>query len=293
MSSKFMKRLGLCVSVAVLMFAASGVEAQTIKVAVAANFQAPLNKLITAYQNSGQSYSGASFTVTSGATGDFKTEIVSVLSAGSATPYDLFLSADDETPTSLYVSYPSVVQAPFFYAEGKLVLWSKYGPNVGSSGYAGFPNPASYVYANGQVAIANPTTAPYGNAAKQVLSRMYSIAYPGGAYDRIFTQYTTIGTTYNAIVASTGSSSAPNMGFIAKSQICSNGAIVTPLTGTYYEYTQTSANGSAPHDRILQDGVAIRGRSGASAAAVDQFISFIKSTSGKAIITSYCYGVTG
>lgn len=274
--------------------AAMSTQAATVTVAVAANFTTPLNAMITAYKAAGRTYSSSTFTVTSGATADLASAISTAVAAGNATPYDLFFSADDTTPAALYASYPSVVLAPYFYAQGKLVLWSKYGPNVSASGYAGFPSPTSYSYGTGQVAIANPSTAPYGTAAQQVLSRLLGITYPGGSYDTKFSQYSTITATSNAVAASTGASSYPNMGFVAKSSICdpTTAAISTAYTGTFFEYTPASVSGNAPHDKILQDAVAIRGRSGASAAAVDDFSAYVQSAAGKAILANYCYLTT-
>lgn len=281
--------------VGVALAAPAGAQAQTtIKVAVAANFKDTLDALVAAYQDAGYTYSNSTFTITSGATGDLQSAISTALTAGTGTPYDLFLAANQAAPVALRASYSTYVGVPFFYAEGKLVLWSKYGPNVSSTGYAGFPSPSSYTYASGQVAIANPSTAPYGAAAQQVLSRVHSITYPGGSYDTIFTQYSTIGQTYTGVNSSTASTTYPNMGFIAKSQICdgTSGSIKTTLVGNYYVYTPSSTTGGAPHDRILQYGVAVTGRSGADANAVTEFISYMQSSAGLAIIANYCYGTS-
>jgi len=268
-------------------------SAQNIKLAVAANFATPLNDLITAYQTAGWTYSAsASFTVTSGATATLAGNISTALAANSSTPYDILFSADDTTPIALHASYPSAVQSPFFYAEGKLVLWSK-GPNVSASGYAGFPPSASYSYANGQVAIADPNTAPYGTAAQQVLARVNGITYPNGAYDVKFTQYSTIGTTASA-VNNASSTSTPNMGFIHKSYLCNGttGAYKSNISGSYYEYTPATVAGNPPHDRILQDAVVILGGSGSTTDAINDFAAYVVSTAGKAVIANWCYGVT-
>ncbi|MBJ2154381.1 substrate-binding domain-containing protein [Variovorax sp. IB41] len=284
------KKIALGVSASALMLGSSATWAQSINVAVAANFQGAMVQLVNAFGASGLPFSGSSFTVTYGATGDFQTAISTALSApGGTTPYDLFFAADDTTPAALRAAYSGVVQVPFRYAEGKLILWSKYGPNVSTSGSSGFTNPASYAYANGQVAIANPTTAPYGTAAQQVLGRVNSITYPGGAYDAKFAQYTTIGTTYTAVNASTGATSYPNVGFVAKSQVCNGSGAVRALTGTYFEYTPATVNGNPPHDRLLQDAAAIRGRPGSTNAAVDAFIAYVGSTAGRTIIQNNCY----
>lgn len=289
---------GYCLkgSIMALGFALSfGASAQvTVKVAVAANFKDTLAKLVSGYKASGATYANSTFNVTSGATGDFQSAISSGISAGTGTPYDLFLSANEAAPVALRAGYPAYVGVPFFYAEGKLVLWSKYGPNVSTAGYAGFPSLPSYSYANGQVAIANPGTAPYGAAAQQVLSRVAGITYPGGGHDAIFTQYSTIGLTFSGVDASTSSTTYPDMGFIAKSQICdgTSGSIKSGLTGTYYVYTPSSTTGGAPHDRILQYGVAVSGRSGADANAVADFVSYLHTSEAVAIISNYCYGTS-
>ena len=289
-----MKKIALGVSFLAASLGAAPAWATDIKVAVAANFSDALTALTTAYGLAGWSYSSTStFTVTSGATATLASNISTPLSSGGTTPYDLFFSADDTTPAALKTSFPTPVQTPFFYAEGKLVLWAKYGPNVSASGYNGFPSPGAYSYANGQVAIANPATAPYGTAAQQVLSRVHSITYPGGAHDAKFTQYSTIGTTYAAVNGST-STSYPNMGFVAKSSLCdpATSTYRTGITGTYYEYTPATVNGNPPHDRLLQHAVAIQGRPGASVSAVNDFASYVASTAGKAVIAKYCYGTT-
>jgi molybdate transport system substrate-binding protein len=280
----------LALSLTTTALVAMPAQAATVTVAVAANFTAALNTLIAKYKLAGRPYSGTSvFLVTSGATGDLAATISAALGAGGATPYDLFFSADDTTPAALRTAYPNYVQVPYFYAQGKLILWSKFGPNVSKTGSAGFP--ASYAFAANQVAIANPATAPYGTAAQQVLARVHGITYPGGAYDGKIKSYTTITATYNAVNASTSATSYPNMGFVAKSQLCdpATATIRAGLVGTYFEYTPAPVDGGVPHDKLLQSAEAIRGRAGADAAAVDDFSAYVTSAAGKTIIQSYCY----
>ncbi|WP_176256897.1 molybdate ABC transporter substrate-binding protein [Derxia lacustris] len=258
----------------------------TINVAVAANFVDTLNNLITAYGSAGYTYSGANFTITSGATATLASNISTALNASNPTPYDLFFAADDTTPAALDASY-TAVQTPWFYAQGKLVLWSKNGPNV-TSGLGTITG-----YSAGQIAIANPSTAPYGKAAQEVLSRLHSITYPGGSYDAKFTQYTTIGTTYTAVNTSSPGGTA-SLGFVAKSQLCNgtSGAYKTGLAGTWHEYSPTTTVGGNDHEKILQHAVAITGRPGANASAVTDFSNFVTSTAGKAIIANWCYLTT-
>lgn len=83
-------------------------------------------------------------------------------------PFDLFFSADGERPERLHTE--GVCNEPIRYAIGTVVLWSN--------------NKQLCALKNGEdiflqpdvkkIAIANPVTAPYGKAAKQMLMQMES-----------------------------------------------------------------------------------------------------------------------
>lgn len=78
-------------------------------------------------------------------------------------PYDVFLSADTKYPQALY-SKGLTLGPPRVYGYGKLILWTTRPLDQRR------PLPALLDAARGKVAIANPETAPYGQAALQALT---------------------------------------------------------------------------------------------------------------------------
>ena len=237
-------------------------SAQTISIGVAANFATPLMSIITAFR---LAHDDTDYTIslTSAATGVLQSAITT---GGATGPYDLFLAANQAAPLALSNSSSTLYGTPFTYAKGSLMLWSPTGADVS----AGLPLPLAQ-----NLTLADPTTAPYGLAAKQVLSNVYGITLPH--------DYVTVGSNIDATYLSIKNGVYP-MGFIAKSQICTNGAITPNTPGTYLEYT-------SGHDPIIQDGIEInRTRSAADTAAVEDFIAFLRtSTAAQALIVSYCY----
>ena len=79
-------------------------------------------------------------------------------------PYDVFLSADMKYPEQLYQNGRTTA-IPLIYANGRLVLWSAV-KGVSPSFEVLLSDEISHV------AIANPQTAPYGQAAIEVLDNM-------------------------------------------------------------------------------------------------------------------------
>ncbi|MGE5517933.1 MAG: molybdate ABC transporter substrate-binding protein [Bacteroidota bacterium] len=241
------------------------VQAETIKVAVAANFTATLTSIAADYAAA----TGNTVTITSGATGDFEAAIIT--NNGASGGYDLFLAANSAAPADLYNNHqslvysagsPAVYATPFTYAKGALELWSNGAVDVS----AGLP-------ASGDFAYANPTTAPYGYAASQVLSGTYGITLPNArGY-----QYADIGATYTAI-----KNGVKPMGFVAKSQICVNGSYPT---GTHHSYT----SGYTP---IVQNGIKLArsGRTTDETDVLNDFVSYMTTDStALARISSACY----
>lgn len=235
-------------------------QAQTVNVAVAANFAGPLQDIATAFNEE----TGYSVTFTSGATGNLTNSII----AGNASGYDVLLAANTASPANLYNNYNTlVVGSPFTYTTGHVVLWSNGVVNVSGS-----------TLPSGNIVIADPLAAPYGLAATQVLANVYNITLPN---DRV-SQRADIGLTYDAIAAA---SPTYPMGFVAKSQVCNNGQ--APVTGTMREYTA-----GTDYTAIIQNGIVInRTRTTAENNAVTAFRTFLLDPNGTAasIISSYCY----
>ena len=91
-----------------------GVAADEVKVAVAANFTAPMQAIAPAFEKA----TGHKLVASFGATGQFYAQI------NNGAPFDVFLSADDLTPARLEREGASVPGSRFTYAIGSLVLWS-------------------------------------------------------------------------------------------------------------------------------------------------------------------------
>jgi molybdate transport system substrate-binding protein len=127
-----------------------------VRVAVAANFAAPLAALAPGFKSS----TGHSLTITAGATGKFYSQI----KAGA--PFDVLLAADQDTPQKLVDEGLAVTSSRFTYARGRLVLWSATPGLVDNAGAVLEQGPFAHL------AIANPKTAPYGRAAVQALQAL-------------------------------------------------------------------------------------------------------------------------
>ena len=88
--------------------------ADEVQLAVAANFSAPVKQIAADFEKE----TGHKATVATGATGKFYAQIV------NGAPFDILLSADDETPARLEKEGHAQAGTRFTYAIGKLVLWS-------------------------------------------------------------------------------------------------------------------------------------------------------------------------
>ena len=134
-------------------FAVSTVSADALNVAVASNFAKTLEQLAADFE----SQSGYRLRVISGSTGKLYMQIK------HGAPFDVFMSADEKRPELLVSeSYADDVTA-HIYARGRLVLVSNIKPT----------GDCQSVLRSAQLqrlSLANPKIAPYGYAAKQVLS---------------------------------------------------------------------------------------------------------------------------
>lgn len=169
-------------------------QADTIKVAVAANFTAPMKELAEHFQRA----TGHTALVSYGSTGKLYAQIL------HGAPYQVFLAADDKRPAMLYQSGKG--REPVTYAVGRLALWSPDPELVDSDGQV------LRDAAIDRLAIANPKTAPYGVGALQVLEAI-------GVKDRLASRLVrgdNIAQTYQFVY--TGN--VP-LGFVAISQVIS------------------------------------------------------------------------
>ena len=230
-------------------------QAETVNVAVAANFTAPARVLAAIFEKT----TGHEAKLSYGATGAFYSQIK------NGAPFDVLLAADDERPIKLEKEGDTVPGSRFTYAIGQLVLWSAKPGVVDGQGE---------VLKGGQfnkLAIANPKLAPYGAAAVETLNKL-------GLYAAVQPKLVTgesIGQTYNFVA--TGNA---DIGFIALSQIQEAGKL---KGGSAWI---VPANLHAP---IVQDGVILK-RAAANPAA-KAWMELLRSPKAKELIRGYGYSV--
>lgn len=285
----------LASATAMLMLAsncASAATPATINVAVAANFAQTLASLVSSFKLANP---GWNVTYTS----DSSANLLAAIKSGSR-KYDLFLSADTTRPLELQNSYPTLIDgAAFFYAYGVLEFWAA------KTSYASSVTPGVQSTAL-KFVIADPSKAPYGFAAGQVLgaiggtqaSWISCTPAPANVTDTSANTCTVlntskiglaanIGTTYSAI-----KSGVYPYGFVAQSQICTlKNGVKTFATGAHHTYVWNQA---PVYNRIKQYGIKIRQatRSAAAQQELAAFIAFLSSAKGTTIIKSFCYDLT-
>lgn len=131
-------------------------QADTLRVAVAANFAAAARSLAADFQNS----TGHDVKLAFGSTGKHYAQI------RNGAPFDAFLAADVERPKRLEAEGLAIAGTRFTYATGSVVLWSPSPRLVDDDGRVLAQDEFRHL------AIANPRVAPYGRAARQVLERL-------------------------------------------------------------------------------------------------------------------------
>lgn len=231
----------------------SAAQAGNVSVAVAANFTGPIQVIAPLFERD----TGHKIVPAFGATGKFYAQIA------NGAPFEILLSADDETPARLVREGYGVAGHAFTYAIGKLVLWSPDPKLVDSNGEilkkGGFKH----------ISIANPKTAPYGAAALQTMTKL-------GVLDTLrplFVQGENIAQAHQFVT--TGNA---ELGFVAYSQVIKNGQV---------------GNGSGwvvpsnLYDPIRQDAVLLT--KGQSSPAAKALLDYLKGEKARVVIKSFGY----
>lgn len=138
--------------VALCLFSFSSAWAESLKVAVASNFMAPMKIMETAFEKE----SGVALDVSFASSGKFYAQIL------HGAPYAVFLSADDDKPSRLVEKGFAEASTEFTYALGSLAL-------VANKSIAKLDNNSLRDGEFAKLAIANPKLAPYGKAAIEVM----------------------------------------------------------------------------------------------------------------------------
>lgn len=239
----------------VLALSAVQVFAEDVQVAVAANFSAPMEEIAKAFFKS----TGHQLKISTGASGKFYAQIK------NGAPFQVFLSADEEKPAQLDKDGLTVQGTRFTYAIGKLVLWSV--------------NPAM-VDGKGQIlesekfnklAIANPKTAPYGEAAIETLT----VLNLKRQLEPKFVMGENISQTYQFVASGNAA-----IGFVALSQVTRDNKLIGGSAWVVPEKL---------YSPIKQDAVLLV--NGKDNAAARQFLQFLKGEESLRVIRSYGYAV--
>lgn len=229
--------------------------ASEVLVAVASNFAAPIQKITASFEKD----TGHKAIVSLGSTGGFYAQIK------NGGPFEIFLSADDETPIRLEQEGLGVTGSRFTYATGKLALWSPQTNLVDDKGQ---------VLKSGafqRLAVANPKLAPYGKAAFETLAQLGLLQ----TLQAKIVQGDNIAQTYQFVRTENA-----QLGFVALSQVLSDGKL-----------TQGSAwiVPSHLHQALRQDALLLnRGKNNPAALA---FLNYLKGDKAKDIIRSFGYSL--
>lgn len=246
-----MNRLCNLSLLAILLTAATESDADEIKVAVATNFVGAMNALVERFEET----SGHKVLVSSGSTGGHYAQIK------NGAPFEAFFAADSERPRLLETEGVAVPGTRFLYAVGRLALWST---------RAGYVDADAVVLETGDfrhLAIANPELAPYGAAARDVLTAR-------GLWDRLRARVVTgqdIGQAHSFV--QTGNA---ELGFVAWSQLKQPGG---EIAGSYWVVPESL------HRPIEQEAVLLR-----DVPAARAFLEFVNGREAREIIRSYGYG---
>ncbi|WP_306607393.1 molybdate ABC transporter substrate-binding protein [Azonexus sp.] len=245
-----MKRLS---ALLLSLLATSGLHAGEVQVAIAANFTAPMQQIASEFEKE----TGHKAVLSFGATGKFYAQIV------NGAPFEVFLAADDTTPSRLEKEGHAVPGSRFTYAVGKLVLWSAKPDFVDAKGE---------VLKGGKfnkLSIANPKTAPYGAAAIETLTKLKLL----DAVQPKFVQGENISQTLQFV--HTGNA---DLGFVALSQVFKDGKLNSGsawiVPGEF-------------HEPIYQDAAILaKGKDNPAASAL---LAYLKGDKAKAVIQSFGY----
>jgi molybdate transport system substrate-binding protein len=221
-------------------------------VAVAGNFAAPFEVLAEQFTAT----SGVKVNVSIGSTGQFYAQI------GNGAPFDVFLAADAARPERLETDGLTVPGTRFTYAVGRLAYYAPTRDSVRDAEFELLNHPVRHL------AVANPQTAPYGAAAREVLTQW-------GLWDKlhpVMVRGANVAQTFQFV-----ESGAAEAGFVALSQV---------IQKDEKRYWIVPASHHIP---IQQDAVLLA--SGADNPGARRLLDFLRSDGAREVIASFGYGV--
>ena len=229
------------------------VRAEEITIAAASDLNFAFKEIISEYETA----SGNQVKLTLGSSGNFFAQIQ------NGAPFDLYFSADISYPKKLEEAGQIVPGSLYRYAIGRIVLWTRHESPVDvTQGIAALRQSSAKT-----IAIANPRHAPYGRAA---IAAMVHFKMYDDVKDRLV-----LGENVSQ-AAQFVESGAADIGIIALSLAL---APAMSTKGTYWEIpTET-------HPPLEQGAVIVKASKRADSAK--QFLEFVKSRQGVAIMTRY------
>ena len=232
-------------------------SAETIKVAVAANFSAAMKALVAEFEKT----SGHTVILSFASSGKFYAQIL------NGAPYHAFFSADQTTAEKLELQEKALSGSRFTYAVGALALWSS------RPGFSDDPLKALTSRQFNKLALANPKVAPYGTAAVEVLEHLEL----KNTTEAKWVLGENIAQTFQFVA--TGNA---DLGFVALAQMIEQGK----MTNTSYWRVPREF-----HAPILQDAQILT--VGKNSPAAHQLMAFIRSADGQFIIQQHGYQTPG
>jgi molybdate transport system substrate-binding protein len=225
-----------------------------VSIGIAANFTNTTRELAEQFEAD----TGHTVSASYGSTGTLYAQIL------NGAPYDLFMAADARRPALIEKHPTGVPGTRFTYARGTLVLWRPTPDGFYGAGAEHFLAQQAFA----RLAIANPKTAPYGLAARQVLEHLGHWQTLQGKLVR----GDSIAQTFQFVVSRNAQA-----GFVALSQVVAwtgdEGALWTVPQSYYRPIDQQAV--------LLQRG--------ADNEAAMAWMDFLKSDTAIAIIRSYGY----
>lgn len=227
--------------------------AAEVTIAVAANFSAPMAEIATAFAAA----TGHRVLISAGSTGVLYAQIT------QGAPFEVLLSADQDTPALLEQAGLAVPGSRRTYAIGRLILWSA---------RTGFADGGADTLRHGRfahLAMADPDLAPYGGAARDVL---IALALSDALAPRLV-----IGQNVSQTFQFVASGNA-ELGFVARSQVWRDGKL---SAGSGWLVPQ------GLHRPLRQDAVLLR--SGADNPAAAAFLEYLAEPAAIAIMAAFGY----
>jgi molybdate transport system substrate-binding protein len=230
----------------------------TVSVAVAANFLIPLKALKKQFENE-TSYQ---LSISSGSTGKLYAQIM------HGAPYHIYLAADSRRPLLLEQENKIIPGSRFIYAVGQLVLWTSQAELFDAN--ADYETVLKDIDNFQRLSIANPKTAPYGYAARELLEQQSLWIL---LQDKIINGEN-VGQAYQFVASKNA-----ELGLLAKSQ-----ALASSDSGILWSLPETL------YSPIIQQAVLLKQAKNRIAAKA--FAEFLQSPTARKIIQQQGYAVT-